>query len=240
MVLPGPAVSVAPAIGDTALPRTVDAWSFGAFAHDALRPTGIMSLPSAGVPFAVTPLRALDPELRADLLVAALATGEAPVAADAGPATSADVAAVAQVSERKAKSGKPRLYRKHWRKPPGPWKVSRKVTWYGPGFYGNRTACGQRYTRYIVGVAHRTLPCGTLVQFTWGGQTAVAPVIDRGPYGPRTLVFDWSAWLACRVFKPDHTRNGCFTRADVKYRVVGKVNLKTWFKKRKAEHRKRH
>ena len=40
-----------------------------------------------------------------------------------------------------------------------------------------------RYTRYVAGVAHRTLPCGTLVQFRWQGRTAVAPVIDRGPYG---------------------------------------------------------
>src|SRR5688500_6354796 len=38
-----------------------------------------------------------------------------------------------------------------------------KVTWYGPGFYGNRTACGQRLTRSTQGVAHRTLPCGTKV-----------------------------------------------------------------------------
>ncbi|MGH2950388.1 MAG: septal ring lytic transglycosylase RlpA family protein, partial [Solirubrobacteraceae bacterium] len=37
------------------------------------------------------------------------------------------------------------------------------ASWYGPGFYGNRTACGQLYTPEIVGVAHRTLPCGTLI-----------------------------------------------------------------------------
>ena len=112
----------------------------------------------------------------------------------------------------------------------GPWRVSPLVTWYGPGFYGRRTACGQRYSRYVVGVAHRTLPCGTLVQFQWHGRTAVAPVIDRGPYGPRNLVFDWSAWLACHVFRPHGMRNGCFTRSDVHYRVVGRVDLHAWFK----------
>src|SRR4029077_11272191 len=37
------------------------------------------------------------------------------------------------------------------------------ASWYGPGFYGNRTACGQVYTPEIVGVAHRTLRCGTMV-----------------------------------------------------------------------------
>jgi hypothetical protein len=76
----------------------------------------------------------------------------------------------------------------------------------------------------VVGVAHRTLPCGTMVQFRWHGRLAVAPVIDRGPYGPPDLVFDWSAWLACKTYRPRHARNGCFTRADVRYRVVGKVN----------------
>ena len=62
------------------------------------------------------------------------------------------------------------------------------ASWYGPGFYGNRTACGQTYTPEIVGVAHRTLPCGTLVVLEYGGRTMTVPVIDRGPYvAGRTL-----------------------------------------------------
>ena len=60
--------------------------------------------------------------------------------------------------------------------------ITSEVSWYGPGFYGNRTACGYRYNRTILGVAHRTLPCGTLIEFLYKGQTAVVPVIDRGPY----------------------------------------------------------
>ena len=32
------------------------------------------------------------------------------------------------------------------------------ATWYGPGFYGNKTACGIELTETLVGVAHRTLP----------------------------------------------------------------------------------
>ena len=55
-------------------------------------------------------------------------------------------------------------------------------TWYGPGFYGNRTACGQRLTRTTVGVAHKTLPCGTKVALRANGRTITVPVIDRGPY----------------------------------------------------------
>lgn len=62
------------------------------------------------------------------------------------------------------------------------------ASWYGPGFYGNRTACGQIYTPEIIGVAHRTLPCGTLVTIEFRGRTMTVPVIDRGPYiAGRTL-----------------------------------------------------
>jgi hypothetical protein len=57
-----------------------------------------------------------------------------------------------------------------------------EATWYGPGFYGNRTACGQRLTRYTLGVAHRKLPCGTKVNILYRGRTIAVPVIDRGPY----------------------------------------------------------
>jgi hypothetical protein len=56
------------------------------------------------------------------------------------------------------------------------------ATWYGPGFYGNRTACGERLTKSIVGLADRTLPCGTPVSLTYNGITLTIPVIDRGPY----------------------------------------------------------
>lgn len=56
------------------------------------------------------------------------------------------------------------------------------ATWFGPGFYGQRTACGQVLTPALVGVAHRTLPCGTLVSFTYRGRRLTVPVIDRGPY----------------------------------------------------------
>lgn len=57
------------------------------------------------------------------------------------------------------------------------------ASWYGPGFYGNKTACGQLYTPEIVGVAHRTLPCGTLITITSPkGITLTVPVIDRGPF----------------------------------------------------------
>jgi rare lipoprotein A len=56
------------------------------------------------------------------------------------------------------------------------------ATQYGRGSYGSRTACGTILRPGTIGVAHRTLPCGTLVEFYWRGATIKAPVIDRGPY----------------------------------------------------------
>ena len=65
-----------------------------------------------------------------------------------------------------------------------PWHTDSNISWYGPGLYGNGTACGQKLTKGLVGVAHRTLPCGTLVQFrnSKTGAVVTAKVIDRGPY----------------------------------------------------------
>ena len=64
------------------------------------------------------------------------------------------------------------------------WRFDGNISWYGPGFYGKRTACGYAYTQTIMGVAHRTLPCGTLVTFRnpANGRQVTVPVIDRGPY----------------------------------------------------------
>ena len=57
------------------------------------------------------------------------------------------------------------------------------ATWYGPGFYGNTTACGIELTPELVGVAHRSLPCGTNVAVRYGSRSLVVPVVDRGPFG---------------------------------------------------------
>ena len=56
------------------------------------------------------------------------------------------------------------------------------ATLYGPGFYGHRTACGVILRRRTIGVANRTLRCGTDVQIYYGGSVITVPVIDRGPY----------------------------------------------------------
>jgi rare lipoprotein A (peptidoglycan hydrolase) len=56
------------------------------------------------------------------------------------------------------------------------------ASWYGPGLWGRSTACGVVLRPTTVGVAHKTLPCGTMVRFVYLGRTVTAPVIDRGPY----------------------------------------------------------
>jgi rare lipoprotein A len=57
------------------------------------------------------------------------------------------------------------------------------ATWYGPrGAQAEQTACGVRLTKTTLGVAHRTLPCGTQVELYYAGRTITVPVIDRGPY----------------------------------------------------------
>lgn len=66
-----------------------------------------------------------------------------------------------------------------------PWR-SAGVSYYGPGLYGNNVGCqGEpRLSPGTVGVAHKTLPCGTRVTFRHNGKTATGRVIDRGPYHP--------------------------------------------------------
>lgn len=56
------------------------------------------------------------------------------------------------------------------------------ASYYGPGLYGNGVACGGTLLPHTIGVAHKTLPCGTKVKLRYRGRTVTAPVIDRGPY----------------------------------------------------------
>ena len=64
------------------------------------------------------------------------------------------------------------------------------ATWYGPGMWGNQTACGETLTPDLEGVAHKSLPCGTPVTLSYEGRTITVPVIDRGPYGVPGAQYD--------------------------------------------------
>ncbi|MBM3666000.1 MAG: hypothetical protein FJW90_00705 [Actinobacteria bacterium] len=68
------------------------------------------------------------------------------------------------------------------------WTVYKKATWYGPSLWGNQTACGMKLRPSTIGTAHKKLPCGTHVTFTYEGRSVATTVIDRGPY---TKGFAW-------------------------------------------------
>jgi rare lipoprotein A len=54
-----------------------------------------------------------------------------------------------------------------------------EASWYGGG---GSLACGGSLTSATMGVANKTLPCGTLVTLRYGGRSVRVPVVDRGPY----------------------------------------------------------
>jgi hypothetical protein len=56
------------------------------------------------------------------------------------------------------------------------------ASYYGPGLYGNGVACGGTLMPGTLGVANKTLPCGTMVKIRYHGRAVTVPVIDRGPY----------------------------------------------------------
>ena len=53
------------------------------------------------------------------------------------------------------------------------------ASWYGGG---GSLACGGWLTSSTLGVANKTLPCGTLVTLRYGTRSIRVPVVDRGPY----------------------------------------------------------
>jgi rare lipoprotein A len=66
-------------------------------------------------------------------------------------------------------------------------------------FYGNesgsKTASGQRFNQSAMTCAHRSLPFGTKLRVTHGGQSVVVTVNDRGPF-IRGRVLDLSTGAA--------------------------------------------
>jgi rare lipoprotein A len=56
------------------------------------------------------------------------------------------------------------------------------ASWYGPGLYGNKLGCGGTLSPGRIGVAHKSLPCGSRLTLRRGARTVRVRVIDRGPY----------------------------------------------------------
>jgi hypothetical protein len=57
-----------------------------------------------------------------------------------------------------------------------------EASYYGPGLYGGALACGGTLEPGTLGVANKTLPCGSKVKLRYRGRTVTVPVVDRGPY----------------------------------------------------------
>jgi hypothetical protein len=96
------------------------------------------------------------------------------------------------------------------------WHLDNNISWYGPGFYGHGGACGMFGADGMqaddVGVAHRTLPCGTVVTFKYLGWTVTTRVVDRGPYvSGRT--WDMTKGL-CTLLHHCFTGGGVYWRID--------------------------
>ncbi|HEX5852933.1 MAG TPA: septal ring lytic transglycosylase RlpA family protein [Solirubrobacteraceae bacterium] len=113
----------------------------------------------------------------ATTLLALLAGAFSACALPAGAAASTGGAAAPSGKAASQSPAKPRV------------RPTALATWFGPGFYGKQTACGQTLTPAVLGVANRTLPCGTLIKVSYGSHAVTLPVIDRGPYG--SIGADW-------------------------------------------------
>lgn len=77
-----------------------------------------------------------------------------------------------------------------------------KVSWYGPGFHGRKTASGEIYNQNALTCASPNLPFGTRVEIVNvnNNKSIVVRVNDRGPFAVN------SKGQALRPLKPHPTR----------------------------------
>jgi len=110
-----------------------------------------------------------------DSLTKAAQKHATPVAAPRARAATSAVRTAAAVKRTAAPAAKrPSPSTSGWR--------SARVSWYGPGFYGNTMAGGGKLTTTSMVVAHKSMRFGTKIEFSYKGRTCVAVVRDRGPY----------------------------------------------------------
>jgi rare lipoprotein A len=64
------------------------------------------------------------------------------------------------------------------------WRMDVIASYYGFGFHGRRTSCGQVYDQWGRTVASPDLPCGTELRLTnpRNGRSILVTVTDRGPF----------------------------------------------------------
>lgn len=76
------------------------------------------------------------------------------------------------------------------------------ASWYGPGLYGNPMACGGTLNASTLGVAHKTMPCGTKLRLAYGKRSVAVRVVDRGPFAGNRE-FDLTGATRQRLGFPD-------------------------------------
>jgi rare lipoprotein A (peptidoglycan hydrolase) len=189
-----------------------------AFAQTTTADSGKLGVGAATVEPLATPILVVDRISAFN----AMAVQAAPASAPAFKIVTTSAQA-AHDAERRAASVRSRRYssaaigtrNKKW--------SSARVSWYGPGFYGHTMAGGGPLKRNSMIVAHKKLPFGTKIEFSYKGRICTAIVKDRGPYvSGRT--FDLGPGTA-RALK----FSGVGT---VKYRIISKPKAK--------KHRHRH
>ena len=95
-------------------------------------------------------------------------------------------------------AGRCRLFRQQGREHPAQPDVSSatekpvvgRATWYGPGFYGNKTASGEILQRNTLTAAHGQLPLGTKVKVTREdtNESVIVVINDRKPFKEGTII----------------------------------------------------
>jgi rare lipoprotein A len=76
------------------------------------------------------------------------------------------------------------------------------ASWYGKHHDGRKTTSGERFSRWQLTAAHRSLPLGTKVKVTnlRTGQHVVVRINDRGPHGGgKRRIIDLSEAAARRI-----------------------------------------
>lgn len=101
------------------------------------------------------------------------------------------------------------------------------ASWYGPGFYGRKTANGEIFTGRDLTAAHASLPLPTIVRVTnlENRKSVVVRVNDRGPFrGGRKRIIDLSEYAAEIL--------------NIKKKGVALVRVKFLYKATQALHKK--
>ena len=88
-------------------------------------------------------------------------------------------------------------------------KIEGEASYYGPGFHGKKTACGETFNQNDYTCAHKTLPFGTVLKVVRidNGATVEVRVNDRGPYvGDRILDLSVAAGKKIGLDKVGHAK----------------------------------